>query len=250
MTSAQREKIHRAIREWMVQLNSYPGWSEWNQKKIRFVMYYEDAVSVELEPEFQFSIDIEKQHSIIMSYLSLEKSIEDLKNVEFYFRRYPFNGLPITKYSHLANVCEMYFSKFYEFSERAKEHFDKIKSHNQEPDKIYGKIISKFKKEFAFELKERNLSHHHRKFSDIAIEQLFMIDILGKSASTEDAKWLLDTRYRRIKKEWIVRLRRKSTRAELYLDDIADITLKKCNFLGATADTIAGNVRPTSEYEI
>ncbi len=42
--------------------------------------------------EFVFPKEIEKQHAVIMAFLSLADGVAALK--ECYFRRYPFRGLP------------------------------------------------------------------------------------------------------------------------------------------------------------
>ncbi|SNS30768.1 MULTISPECIES: hypothetical protein [unclassified Azospirillum] len=231
MTIQHRQEIHNAIRLWMASLDSVPGWREWNKKKMHATMFFDGVVPVCEIDEFIFPDKIEKQHEIVMSYFYLEDSILDMKNVEFYFRRYPFRGLPISRYSHITNVCEMYFNKFYEFSERTKKHFEKIKKYNPETKANFGKFISRFKKEFECELKERNLTHHHRKFQDISIDRLFITDVLSDNEIDKNMVRLLDFRYREVRNEWVNRVRARSAKAELYLNSVADFTVKSCDFL-------------------
>jgi hypothetical protein len=93
------EKKQTAIRGFLRDLDDYPGWREWQRKRLSFVLaaesqdiIYSDDETLE---EFRFSTDIERQHNVIMLYLNLSRALVSLKDVEYYFRRYPFHGLPV-----------------------------------------------------------------------------------------------------------------------------------------------------------
>ena len=51
------------------------------------------------------------------TYMMLSKN---LRQCEFYFRRYPFRGMPVSKADHIRNICEMYFAQFYVMRSRIK----------------------------------------------------------------------------------------------------------------------------------
>jgi hypothetical protein len=115
MATENNERVWDAIREFMHELESLPGWTEWRKGKVAHVLSYDDPWwmqdgKVEIATEFMFPEDIEKKHAIAMGFLRLTDSIGALKECEFYFRRYPFKGLPVQRTRHLINVCEMYFA--------------------------------------------------------------------------------------------------------------------------------------------
>jgi hypothetical protein len=104
------------------------------------------------EDAFTFPPEIEKQHAVVYQYIGLQQTVETLKECEYYFRRYPFRGLPVSRASHITNVCEMYFGRFYEFKERLKKYFEAVKAVSPNHNLDIGKFIRQYEKIFDDEL--------------------------------------------------------------------------------------------------
>ncbi len=228
------DAMMRAIAIWMRKLNDYPGWKEWQHGKIHHVLNFDDPFLIdkqEIESEFKFSDEIEKQHTVVMQYLGLHSTITALKECEFYFRRYPFRGLPISRSNHITNVCEMYFTRFYEFKERVKNYLNALNDAMPEKSIDIGAFVKLFQKVFDQELRERNKIHHHQRFDDIVVNrislgELFLIENEYKGWEKEHLR-----DYRQYTKEWVERVRRRGAKMDQFLEAIADTTLKNCNFL-------------------
>lgn len=76
----------------MAELESYPGWREWQRKRFGYTLYFDDQFPAFVqEPlgDFEFSDGIEAQHAVASRYLGLAETINSLKDCEYYFRRYP-----------------------------------------------------------------------------------------------------------------------------------------------------------------
>jgi hypothetical protein len=95
---------------------AYPR--EWQQKKIAAAMARAEGFPLpDALEDFVFADPIAQEHAAIESYFDLTGSLYALRECEYYFRRYPFRGLPVSKHIYLRNMCEMYFNRFYEFRE-------------------------------------------------------------------------------------------------------------------------------------
>ena len=90
----------------MDKLRQLPDWREWKRKAIAKAAWYDDLLPGELDDigDFKFPAEIERQHELVMSYLALSRSRQALDDLEYYFRRYPFSKLPISKDEHLKNM--------------------------------------------------------------------------------------------------------------------------------------------------
>lgn len=232
-------ELMRAIGRWIKELRRYPGFAEWKRKTISLTLTHDDPIFGEKlrdlpESEFPFPDLIAKQHALIMSYLGLSSTHSALSDTEFYFRRFPFGGLPVSHDAHLRYICEMYFSRIYEFSERMKRCLNL--ANNLFTGSINaGPLIKLYAKEFSQELKYRNLIHHHERFDDIAFDKIALLGIMAESdkQGNRERGWSDEYRiaYRRASKEWADRARRRSKHVEAYLNAIAGLLLEQCKFL-------------------
>jgi hypothetical protein len=135
----------------MKDLDDYPGWREWRRKRIGHTLHFDDQFPADFEKfedEFKFSDEVEKQHAVVIQYLGLVDAVSSLKDCEYYFRRYPFRGLPVTRDSHITNVCEMFFGRFYEIKERLKEYFNAVSAVAPRHSLGIGPFIKAYEKEF------------------------------------------------------------------------------------------------------
>lgn len=234
MAETDRDRMSDAIRLWMGNLENEPDWKEWRRKRLAHTLYFDDSLPLnfqQVEEEFVFSDTIEKQHAVVIQYLGLEQTIYSLKECEYYFRRFPFRGLPVTRYSHLTNVCEMYFSRFYEFKERMKKYFEAVKVTAPNHRLDIGKFIKLFEKAFDQELRARNGVHHARRFEDIAIDRVFLTEAI--SLNDQDRVWKREHKvaYRKVVGEWAQRVRVRGKKMDEFLEAIAKATLSTCTFL-------------------
>jgi len=237
MGETQRDLLRAAIRAWMLDLDHYPGWREWRRKRISSVLDFEDPappLSEKPEREFKFSDEVGKQHLVIMHYLELEVSIDSLKECEFYFRRYPFRGLPVTRQRHIANVCEMYFGRFYEFRERLKKHFGAMKAVAPTDNLDVGGFLKTFDKVFDSELRERHQVHHHRRFEDIGLDLILLTESAAVARLGEGWRKRHLAAYRKVASEWAQRVRRRGNKLDEFLEVVAAVTLSNCSFLSPT----------------
>ena len=226
----------------MMKLQEYPGWKEWKRKQIGHTLNFDDPFPVlsEVNPrEFKFTVGVEKQHSVVVQYLGLQATVVALKQCEFYFRRYPFRGLPVSRYDHATNVCEMYFNRFYEFKERLKNYSEAVSTAAPAHDIELGALVRTFRHEFAAELRERNFVHHHRRFEDLALDRVFLTESMAGMGGHWDERHL--AAYRRFTNEWVRRVRRRGERMDEFLEAIASATLAVCSFLSTDQVADSGN---------
>jgi len=234
MAETDRDRMSDAIRVWMGNLENEPGWTEWRRKRFARTLYFDDPFPLEdqpLEEVFVFSDVFEKQHAVVIQYIGLQQTIYSLKECEYYFRRFPFRGLPVTRYGHLTNVCEMYFSRFYEFKERMKKYFEAVKAAAPNHGLEIGKFIKFFEKTFDQELRARNGVHHDSRFEDIAIDRVFLTESI--SLNDRDRGWKREhmVAYRKVVSEWAQRVRVRGSKMDDFLEAIAKATLSTCSFL-------------------
>lgn len=185
----------------------------------------------DLQP-IPFSPIEEEQYNLVMSYLALESLLRSCEQCEFYFRRYPFSLLPVSRKDHLQNSCEMYFDRIAQFRDRLKLTFNRLKKVTGTDDEQYGAIIRAYSKHFDWELRQRNSAHHNQRFEYDRIDQLGLIDLLQYSELRE---WLPDTRaiYRSEAKKWAKRVRAECKNLEIVLDLVAEMILQRAAFLPA-----------------
>lgn len=177
--ASSRETLHLAIGVWMRELDTYPGWKAWRKGRFAITLY-DKHIPHTGDPhrpsEFVFSPELDQQHDLVTQYLGIEQAVFALRDCEYYFRRFPFRGLPVHKHTHLTYMCEMFFNRFYELKERIKRYLNAL-----------AKLAlnhKRFEKEFDQELRERNGVHHHRieigpfihhgRFEDLAIDRIFV----------------------------------------------------------------------------
>ncbi|MHC9237089.1 hypothetical protein ACX9MO_15785 [Pseudooceanicola sp. 502str34] len=227
-----------ALVNWMKKLDDVRGWREWKRAQIGYTLRFDDEM---LPPEpslgdFEFDQEINNQHAVLMAYLELSSTLEGLREVEWYFRRYPFSSAPVTKESHLRNICELYFGKFYQFRERLKKLSEAL--HVAVPDhKLgFGDFIKKFDKEFKDEIRERHGVHHHAGFSDVGISRIALFGLLGLSEDRPHAKEAQREHYRTASKQWAQRCKRRAAVMSKFLDAVTVALLDVCPFLDGEKD--------------
>jgi len=216
----------------MRELDDYPGWKAWRKGKLAITLFDDDVTALidnSRPSEFVFSAEIEQQHDVVTQYLGIEQAVFALRDCEYYFRRFPFRGMPVTKSTHLTYMCEMFFNRFYELKERIKRYLNTLAKLAPRHRIEIGPFPKTFEKEFDQELRERNRVHHHGRFDDLAIDRIFV----AHAVSEHRDGWALESErfYREATREWAERVRRRSAKAAQFVDAVAQATLDVCDFL-------------------
>ncbi|MDX9684330.1 hypothetical protein QMK56_22860 [Pseudomonas protegens] len=235
-----------AVYEWIDRLDSYPGWREWNRKKFDRALFDDEWLSDEgREPldDFNFSAAVNEQYAVVYQYLGLHQTIHALRDCEYYFRRYPFRGLPVSHSDHITNVCEMYFGRFYEFRERLKNYLRALDASLPSHQVEVGKYIKLFDKEFDQEIRARNSVHHHQRFTDQSIDRIFLTHTLSRVPTGIGWKEERERAYRKVTREWVARVRSRAAKIEEFLEATSAFALSHCGFLSPHSDE-ATNTRP------
>ncbi|AHL32344.1 hypothetical protein CD58_05320 [Pseudomonas brassicacearum] len=223
--------------KWIGWLEDYPGWKEWNRERFSRTLYDDNLVPDADEAEqrvFVFSEDVERQHAVVFQYLSLQQTSTALRECEYYFRRFPFHGLPVAHSDHITNICEMYFGRFYEFRERLKKYLNVVAVAAPTRRIDVGGFIKVFDKEFDGELRARNSVHHHSRFEDAAIERVFLTHVVSTGPSGNGWKAERQAAYRKVTQEWVARVRKRASKLEEFMEAAAQLTLNSCDFLSVS----------------
>lgn len=248
MDKSKQSELMDAISVWIKALDSYPGFRDWQRKKVGAALSLVEGFPIRNDAfpeEFRFTAEIDRQHEAIMAYLSLARSFYALQQCEFYFRRYPFADLPVSKEDHIRNMCEMYFNRFYEFKERLKRCLNAIDA-TTEGTISTGPVLKSFAKHFDQELRARNSIHHHERFDDGAIHGIGLALILGYSDKVGPG-WMdvANRGYRRSSAEWAARVKRRSKMVETYLEAVAGAMLDMCPYLTPEAAKVSATASVT-----
>ena len=234
------DRLMQCISKWMADLNDYPGWREWGRRKIAKTIRFGEPDSGSPEPEledFVFSDQVDAQHAVIYGYLSIMATVHSTQNLEFYFRRYPFRNLPVSKHEHLSNACEMYFSRFYEFRERARNLLNAVNKTASGRRIDVGAFMKSYDKIYDSELRARHGVHHRDRFDDIQINKVWLTQLVGEG-DRESRGWESEHRstYRAASREWAERVKRRGADLEQTTEAIAQAILDCCPFV-VTGDT-------------
>lgn len=245
-----RHRMSSAIAAFVKALDDYPGWREWNRGKFGHTLHFDEGWRTNDRPaSFEFDDATDKQHAVIMRYFSLLQTPSELRDLEFYFRRFPYAGTPITRYAHLSNSCELYFGRFYQYKERLKAVFDAVEAAVGGHGLAIGKFIKSFDKEFDPEIRERHSIHHRERFEDIEISRLFLIEnVILSNPKRAGMGWDKEQKryYRLAGQVWGKRCLDQADRLDIFTEAVAEALLKVCPFL-KPGDVSAPVAAPPSE---
>ena len=220
-----QNRMSAAVRAWMtLQLGKFPGLRESNRKSIEYI-FDDEADNYVSEPGFKLPKAMEDQRKLLLGYVRLRVTVDSLSECQYYLRRYPFRDLPVTRSSHVINICEMYFSRCFQFKQQLKAYLNVLETHAPSVFAI-GPIMKQFNRAFERELKIRNQIHHHEQFSNTAIERLMLADAAWGENRGEG-----NCEYRLLTKFWIGEIRDTTCRLEGILEGLAKATLESCTFL-------------------
>jgi hypothetical protein len=229
------DRLVESIGKW-IEKNTTLEFRDFKRKQVRRTLADELDYKLglpEMPKEFVFSEAVEKEHALITSFLYLHQSAEALSQCEYYFRRFPFRSLPISRHEHLRNVCELYFSMFYVIRSRLKEVLNKLKAACPGCRIDVGAFIKACDKEFDQELRERNSLHHSVPFEDLNIDRIMLTGMMASTEKFRDKGWDKEhlSAYRKSSKEWANRVKRRSVADRAFIDAAAKVILDKSSFL-------------------
>ena len=235
---SNRDILREKSEAWIEAVIRTDEFRKFKRDSIAWAIYSDDPEHVRPEElqVFEFPPDITLQHNLIMAYLSLLSNLEGLRQMEYYFRRYPFSGTPIARTDHIRNMCEMYFNHFYMFRERLKVVLNSL-NEAIDPRKVdVGGFIKSYDKEFDQELRERHGVHHRSSFEDLAIDRIHLTEVLAMGSDSARKRWHKEhlSAYRKMSREWAERARKRSAAVDRFAEAVAGAILA-CDFLDPPA---------------
>jgi len=229
------DQLIRKLGKWTEKIST-PEFRQYKRQQISYAISDKfDRALFKNEPpaQFVFSGALEKQHALVMSFYELLMASTALAQCEFYFRRFPFRGLPVTRENHIKNMCELYFAHFYVIKNRVKTVFEKFKETYPGIRGEFGVFIKMYDREFYQELRARNEVHHHYSFDDLNIDRIMLTGMMSTTEQFRGKGWDREylRAYRAVSKEWSDRVKRRSVVMEKYVDAIAKWILDNASFL-------------------
>lgn len=229
------DTLARNISKWIVINTSSIEFKKFKRRQMRYALSEEWerrlGLFADTPEEFIFPKEIDMQHDVIMAYFGLRQAHNMLSQCEYYFRRFPFRGTPVSRDDHARNVCEFYFGYFYIIRSRLKETLNKLKIAC--PNSIdVGKWLRLFDKTFQPELRTRNRVHHHTPFEDIGLDRILLPRLLASGEEVGSKNWERQhlSAYRAFSREWGLRARERARAVEIIIEGVSAAILKSHRF--------------------
>jgi hypothetical protein len=228
-------QLHQNIAKWIEANLNTPEFHTFKQKEIGLTL--SDDLGEGLEA-FVLLPTLTKEHSVITAFHGVHRAQRSLSQCEYYFRRFPFRGLAISRDEHFQNVCEFYFSIFYIMRCRIKITLNNLMVACPNSKLNVKHFLRQFDKEFDYELRARNRVQHHESFEDTNINRISITGILSDSEEFESSIWQWRHRatYRKFSKEWSQRARHRALRMQVFVEAVALGILTGAAFLRFDGD--------------
>lgn len=232
MTYPKTDELLATINTWTRPLIEHPAFRQLVRSKIGSAFDWEDDWPTEgaRVREVILPEPLAAQHDAVMQFYNLWSAVERLKTVEFYFRRYPFKGLPVNRHEHLENVCSMFFSYFYIFQERLKVYLNALNKASAPSSIDVGKALKIYQRRFKDELRERHGATHVEPFDDLTIHAVMLRSLRDHDEPTSNRAGATYA-YRKASREWAGHARRGGERVAAFLEGVADASLRVATFL-------------------
>lgn len=224
-THLNRTKLMRHISDHMTPMLGNKQRRERANKSLLQTLTRHLGLPAEELPEIKLDPKEEALGKVFSAYLALASLQPSLAQTEYYFRRFPFSELTISRADHLRNICEMYFDRIEQFRQRLKALVTALKGYSDKPDKRYGDLVKQFSVYFKWEQTQRNQTHHHRRFEYDAIDQLGLIELL-RYAPEPSFLPSAQTIYRQEANKWVKRVRSHSKILEQVVEVAAGLVLE------------------------
>ncbi len=226
-----RAEIWSRITPWLNQLLDYPGFREWKTESMGQKLAYAALPNHVIEPleDFEFSQEILQQHHLISGYMQIMSAASDCRATQYYFRRYPFRGLPVGRAEHLRTCCELYYSRVYQFNERLETLLKRLARRTKPKGFDADGVMKQFREHLAVELDARNRIHHEKEYSDFEIESIGTSDLLDQAGA--EFPTISHNGFHKISRRWQARVRSTSDKLDLWVGCAAVLMLARCPFL-------------------
>lgn len=228
-----QEELFARIQLWMKKLLENDEYRDWKNRQIKYQLLYALDHDETLEDIGDFSFDpaFEKEIALINGYFRILKTLQLVKQCEYYFRRFAFRNLPVSRHEHLATCCELFASRVYQFESYWKKHLKQIER-KAKPAVAYASQLEKiFREKLDPILIMRNQVHHDQPYSDLEIEALSLGEIL--TLFDDEIGWNVASRpiYRRIVSDWVRKVRFTHDQLDVFVGATATIMLESAEFL-------------------
>lgn len=226
-----RKKIDPLISAWLTKLLDYPGFREWKNKSLLRQIFFSISPDSDVKPfhDFEFDKDTLAQHNIVSLYMNLQDITITMSRVSKYFEQYPPKKNGVNRADHLKMMCEIYFSKTYQFFDSFKKLIKSIIRRAKIKDEFSVSLNEEFVKNFSWELEQRNKIHHGSAYSDFEIDALGVNDLLS-SVQNGHPKMSAHN-YRKLSERWVKRVALTKDKFDFWLGVSAAIMLSYCKFL-------------------
>lgn len=209
---------------------------EFKRRQISYVLaedFEHNLGLAEKSEDFIFDEQVDKQHQLVMSVLYLYQSISMLSQCEYYFRRYPFSELPVSREDHVRNICELYFGSFYIIRSRTKKVLNILQAACPDCHIHIGRFLKAFDREFSQEIRMRNGVIHHAPFGDLGIDRLFLTRMMSDHPDLRNKGWDKEHlyHYRKFTNSWSKRAKKRAADMQVFTDAICITLLERATFL-------------------
>lgn len=232
-----RKDLQPLLTVWLESLMQVDGFADWKNKDIITTITRglgEDGDNDDGE-DFPMPDHIVSEHKIVSGYIDLERACLDIRQCEYYFRRFPFHGLPVSHDDHLRNCCELYLNKVGQFRFRLEKQLKTLKrlKRGAVPSE---EIVNAFRRQFASLLSERNAIHHEKTYDDLELKSVSLGNLLSIGNNGSPFVEFRKIAYRRNVKAWVKRIQEAHDAIEVYVGITAAVMIERCHFLNATPD--------------
>ena len=221
--------LRDAIGRWLSTTRNNPEDWDFTRKRIRYT-FADSYDNVSNPGELILTPEVSAQNNLILGFLELLQSLSVMEQTEFYFRRYPFHGLPITKHDHMRNICEMYFGAVYTIRCKIKIVLNHLKTFLPSTDIRVADFIKAFDREFDLEIRARGQAVHRESFDEVGLSRLLLTSMMDDSEQT-GTNCRQNYEFREFQKRWSKRVRLKSRIAKQFVEEVASAILENSGFL-------------------
>jgi len=229
---AQRQLQDR-ISAWLMELLEFPGYREWKNEQIVRTLLEGHLLNIDQAPfpDFEFPKEIEQYIDIVQGYHAILSTLFNVRECEFYFKKYPFAGRNVSREAHLRTCCELFLSRVYQFRERLLRQLKRLDRRTKPKGIPVRQIQQAFDERFGNYLAERNKVHHEEEYTDVQLKAIGIGDLL--SIADDSPHWfkIPQGNYLKIRREWVKKVETAATHLDIFVGLVAVLMLKRCDFL-------------------
>lgn len=230
---AARDELQPLLAGWIDRLSRLPGFTEFQKTKVSVALGHLDGFTptADTHQEFKFNPEWDRQHRIVSAYYELRSVQQDIRESAYYFRRFPFRGLPVTRASHLRMCCELYFGRLFKLRERYTVFLKLMHRKGGAKWLEVDPLVEQLVRQFHHEIEARKRAEHEAAFVDLDLAALTVAGLLETGDDTRGWDTAATITYRRACKLWVSRVEDSAEKADIYVGAAAAILLRSAKFL-------------------